>query len=93
MIQERRVGRTGPDRSSSGGVLIVRVWFEDPPEQTELRIRMIGRRDVSSAVEDAKLVATVADALTYIRAWIEQFAAPPLAKQAEPPEPVDPHEW
>lgn len=93
MTRKRRVWRSGSDPSASGGVLIVRVWFEGPPGQTELRIRMVGRRDVSSAVEGAKLVATVADSLTYIQAWIEQFATPPgLAEQAEPPKSADPHE-
>jgi hypothetical protein len=71
-----------PRRGSAGreGALVLRVWLEERNEST-LRIRMVGRLDLDLAVQDTAAAATIEEALVYIRAWLERFAAP---GQSEP---------
>ena len=91
MDPKRHAWRASSDPSAAGGVLIVRVWFDGPPEHLEMRIRLVGRRDVSSDVETVKSVATVPDSLAYIKAWMEQFIAPlGSSSPSQSPEPVGP---
>jgi len=54
------------------GVLILRVWLEASGAP---RIRMIGRIDVEADDLDAASAATTEEALVYVRAWLERFAA------------------
>jgi hypothetical protein len=60
---------TEPGRA---GVLLLRVWLE---ASGALRIRMIGRIDVEADDFDAASAATTEEALAYVRAWLERFAA------------------
>jgi len=68
---------TDPRRGSAGreGALVLRVWLEERNDPT-LRIRMIGRLDLDLAVQDTAATATIEEALVYVRAWLERFAAP-----------------
>ncbi|HMD91023.1 MAG TPA: hypothetical protein VKG80_00120 [Trebonia sp.] len=67
---------TGPRQGSEGreGALIVRVWLEDR-DPSALRIRMTGRLDLDLDDQDTAAAATVEEALAYVRAWLERFAA------------------
>jgi hypothetical protein len=56
------------------GTLILRVWLEDRGAST-LRIRMIGRLDLDVDDQDSAAAATVEEAVAYVRAWLERFAA------------------
>ena len=56
------------------GTLILRVWREDPGAST-LRIRMIGQLDLGVDDQDTAAAATVEQAVAYVRAWLERFAA------------------
>lgn len=67
---------TGPRHGSVGreGALILRVWLEDRGDST-LRIRMVGRPDLDLDDQDTAAAATIEEALAYVRAWLERFAA------------------
>jgi hypothetical protein len=69
--------RNAPDHSEPGrvGVLILRVWLEPTADDAQLRIRMVGRDDVSRDVEDTASASTIEDALARIRDWLEQFSS------------------
>ena len=56
------------------GTLILRVWREDSGAST-LRIRMIGQLDLGVDDQDTAATATVEEAVAYVRAWLERFAA------------------
>ncbi len=65
------------------GALILRVWLEGSSEASsegssddpQLRIRMIGRLDLDRDTQDIGSASTVAEALAYVRDWLERFAA------------------
>lgn len=61
------------------GALILRVWLESSSEASsddpQLRIRMIGRLDLDRDTQDTGSASTVAEALAYVRDWLERFAA------------------
>jgi hypothetical protein len=65
-----------PRHGSAGreGALIVRVWLEEPGAST-LRIRMTGRLDLDLDYQETAGAATIEEALAYVRAWLERFAA------------------
>lgn len=63
-----------PDPAERAGTLILRVWLEDPGDP-ELRIRMVGRLDLDSGDQDSGAAASIDEALAYVRAWLERFAA------------------
>jgi hypothetical protein len=71
------VMRNAPDHPEPGrvGVLILRVWLEATADDAQLRIRMVGRYDVSREVEDTASASTIEDALARIRDWLEQFSS------------------
>jgi hypothetical protein len=55
------------------GTLILRVWLEDRGASM-LRIRMIGQLDLGVAEQVTAAVATVEEAVAYVRAWLDRFA-------------------
>ncbi len=67
---------TGPQHDPRGreGVLILRVWLEDPGDP-KLRIRIVGRLDLDLDDQDTAAAATVEETLAYVRDWLERFAA------------------
>jgi hypothetical protein len=67
---------TDPWEGSAGreGVLVLRAWLEDNGDST-LRIRLVGRLALDLDEEDTAAVATIEEALVYVRAWLETFAA------------------
>jgi hypothetical protein len=54
------------------GVLILRVWVE---ASGALRIRLVGRTDLETGDLDTASASTPEEALAYVRAWLERFAA------------------
>lgn len=65
-----------PRHGSGGreGVLILRVWLEDSGDSA-LRIRIVGRLDLELDDQDTAAAPTIDEALAYVRAWLERFAA------------------
>jgi hypothetical protein len=68
-----------PDRV---GVLVLRAWLEGTARDPQLRIRLVGRDDVTRDAEDTASASTIEDALAYVRDWLAQFSA------AAPPDPA-----
>ena len=68
--------RNVPDRPESGrvGALVIRVWLEGTADDPQLRIRLIGRQDVTRDVEETASASTIEGALAPIRDWLEQFS-------------------
>jgi hypothetical protein len=59
-----------PDRT---GVLVLRVWTEGSLDAIRLRITMVD--DLSGNEEEQYVAASVDDAATTIRDWLERWAA------------------
>lgn len=68
-----------PDDPDPGtvGAIVLRVWREGPASDARLRIRLVGREDVTQDVEDIASASTIEDALARIRDWLEQFSLGP----------------
>ena len=57
------------------GVLVVRAWLEGTADDPRLRVRLVGREDVTRDAEDAASASTLEDALAYVRDWLVRFCA------------------
>jgi hypothetical protein len=55
------------------GALVLRAWLEGTPDRPQLRVRLVGRMDVTQDVEDTAAAATVDDALVLVRDWLTRF--------------------
>jgi hypothetical protein len=66
-----------PDRSEPRrvGALVLRVWLEGTAEDPRLRIRLVGREDVTRDVADTATASTIEDALAHVRDWLERFCS------------------
>jgi hypothetical protein len=69
MLSAERPGQPG-----SAGVLILRVWLEGSSGDPQLRIRMVGRRDLARNEQDTATASTIEETLAYVRDWLEHFA-------------------
>ena len=65
----------GPRQGLPGrtGVLILRVWLEG--RHPTPRIRMTARQDLDVDDQETAVARTAEEALAYIRAWLDRFAA------------------
>lgn len=68
MLSAARHGEPG-----RAGALILRVWLEGGGADPQLRVRMIGRRDVDRDAQDTASASTVEEAVAYVRDWLERF--------------------
>jgi hypothetical protein len=66
----------GSSESGKAGALILRVWLEGSADDPQLRIRLVGREDVTRDVEQTESVSTIEDALALIQDWLERFSSP-----------------
>jgi hypothetical protein len=68
-----------PDDPDLGrvGAIVLRVWQEGSGSGARLRIRLVGREDVTQDVEDVASASTIEDALAHVRDWLEQFSLGP----------------
>jgi hypothetical protein len=66
------------------GAIVLRVWREGSASGAPLRIRLIGRDDVTQDVEDVASASTIEDALACIRDWLEQFSLGPAGPGPPP---------
>lgn len=62
-----------PDRV---GVLVLRAWQEGTARDPQLRVRLVGRDDVTRDAEGTASASTIEDALAYVRDWLMRFSAP-----------------
>ena len=69
MLSGRRHNDPGRD-----GALILRVWLEGSTDDPQLRVRMIGRLDLSSDVQDTGSASTIEETLAYVRDWLDHFS-------------------
>jgi len=78
-----------PDDPDPGrvGAIILRVWREGPASDAQLRIRLIGRDDVTQDVEYVASASTIEDAIACIRDWLEQFSLDPAGPGPTPTRP------
>jgi hypothetical protein len=60
------------------GVLILRVWVEGSSGDPQLRIRMVGRQDLTRTAQETGSASTIEETLAYIRDWLERFAVSSL---------------
>jgi hypothetical protein len=76
MSAHRKTMGNAPDDQDPGrvGAIVLRVWREGSASDAQLRIRLIGRDDVTEDVEDVASVSTIEDAIARIRDWLEQFS-------------------
>jgi hypothetical protein len=58
------------------GALILRAWLEGTPDHTQLRVRLVGRQDVTRDVEETAAASTIDDALVFVRNWLTRFLTP-----------------
>lgn len=58
---------------TKAGALVLRAWIEGPPDDQQLRVRLIGRVDVIRDVEETAAASTVDDVLSYVRDWLTRF--------------------
>jgi hypothetical protein len=66
-----------PDGSPprKAGALVLRVWLEGTADDPRLRIRLVGRQDVTRDVRDIAAASTIDDALDHVRMWLDRFRA------------------
>ncbi len=57
------------------GALVLRAWVEGTPNHPQLRVRLVGRTDVTRDAEETAAASTVEDALTFVREWLTRFLA------------------
>jgi hypothetical protein len=62
------VASVPPERT---GVLVLRAWLEDEPPR--LRIRITRVPDVSVRAQDSLAAASIEEACTVVRRWLEAF--------------------
>ena len=62
------------DPSERAGTLILRVWLEEAADPA-LRIRLVGRLDLDKDDQYTAAVASIDEALSCVRDWLERFAA------------------
>ena len=76
MSADRMTMGNAPDDPDPGrvGAIVLRVWREGSASDAQLRIRLIGRDDVTQDVEDVASASTIEDAIARIRDWLEQFS-------------------
>jgi hypothetical protein len=55
------------------GALLLRVWLEGTAEDPQLRIRFVGRQDVTVDDVFVTSVSTVDEAVAWVRDWLEHF--------------------
>jgi hypothetical protein len=56
-------------------VLVLRIWLEGTDADARVRIRLTGRGDVTRAVETSKVVGSVGDAASQVRAWLDDYVS------------------
>lgn len=61
-----------PRPPNTSAVLIVRVWHEESTEPSGLRVRLTGRINVGSPIEENDTVDTTGEALAWIASWLER---------------------
>jgi hypothetical protein len=57
------------------GALVLRVWQEGTADDPRLRIRLIGREDVTRDVVEQASASTIEEALAHVRCWLEGFCS------------------
>ena len=58
---------------TKASALVLRAWIEGPPDQPQLRVRLISLADVTSDAEETAAASTVEGTLAYIRDWLTRF--------------------
>lgn len=56
-----------------GGVLVVRVWFEDGPAEETFRARITSSVDIESETQVVAVVASARDALEEVRGRLAEM--------------------
>jgi hypothetical protein len=60
-----------PDRT---GIILIRVWLEGGCGESQLRIRIVSRRNLAADAHATASASTIEEALVYIRDWLERFS-------------------
>lgn len=55
------------------GVLVIRAWIEGEPPGVRMRITRVS--DISTGAEESTSVASIDEACTIVRRWLEAFVA------------------
>lgn len=58
--------------SERTGVLVIRAWIDGEPPS--LRLRITRTADVAARDEESTVTASVDEACTVVRRWLEEFA-------------------